>query len=186
MTLRPALTLVALLLFFASGAMADGFDLTATSTVADSTSLNISLVLTGSLSGTPGVYDITGITGTVNGISVSKALPGAGIILDSPVVNGWYIEYDNLLSVSAPYFDLYGLGFELANGSYANLYYNGSDLYAQLGDNPPFQEVVTVTSLVDPPNSTVPEPSTLALLCVGLLALGAWVTRKQVVLTASR
>jgi len=186
MTLRHALTLVALLLFFASGAMADGFDLTATSTAGDTTSLNISLVLTGSLSGTPGVYDITGITGTVNGVNVTSALPGAGTILDSPVVNGWYIEYDNLLNLSAPYFDLYGLGFQLANGTYANLYYNGYDLYAQLGDNPPFQEVVTVTSLVDPPPPSVPEPGTLGLLSVGLLALGALVARKQVVLTASR
>ena len=178
MTSRHGLVLVALLLFFASGAMADQFDLTATSTASDPTSLNISLVLTGSSSGTPGEYDITGITGTVNGMNVANSLPGAGSILDSPVVNGWYIEYDNLLSLSAPYFDLYGLGFELADGTYANLYYSGSDLYAQLGNNPPFQEVVTVTSVVDPPS--VPEPGTLTLLCVGLLALGALVTRKQV------
>ena len=56
-------------------------------------------------------------------MNVTNALPGAGSIFDSPVVNGWYIEYDNLLSLSAPYFDLYGLGFQLADGTYANLYY---------------------------------------------------------------
>jgi len=78
-----------------------------------------------------------------------------------------------VLFSSQPYVDYFGLGFQLSRGTLANLYYSGGYLFAELGSNPPFQESVSV--------QTVPEPGTLALLCVGLLALGALVTRKQVV-----
>ncbi len=47
----------------------------------------------------------------------------------------------------------------MADGSLANLHYNGGYLCAQLGNTPPFQECVTIQS--------VPEPGTLVLLCAG-------------------
>jgi hypothetical protein len=169
MTSKVGLVLAGLLLFFASGAMADQFDLTATGATT-----NINVVLTGTQSGTPGIFDITGVNGTIDGQSatlLSTTAPGA--ISFSPVVNNWQIEYDNLLYGNQPCIDYFGLGFQLSNGTLANLYYSGGYLFAELGSNPPFQESVSV--------QTVPEPGTLALLCVGLLALGALLTRKQVV-----
>lgn len=176
MNSKHVLILVALLLFFASGAVADQFDLTATSTPGDPTPVSISLTLTGSYSTTLGAYEITGISGYVNNEAITSGLnAGTGAIYTTPTVDGWYIEYDNLLYLNAPYFDLYGLGFQLANGTYANLYDEGGDLYAQLGGTDPLIECVTV---VDP--VAAPEPGTLALLCVGLLTLGALVTRRQI------
>jgi len=170
MVWKVSVVLSVLLLFFASGAVADSttFDLTATGT-----NTTMTLTLTGTPSAaSPGVYDITGATGTIDGQSVTLlTTTGPGVISDSSVADGWYIEYDNLLSLNGPYVDYYGLGFELANGTLANLYYNAGYLYAELGNNPPSQEVVTV--------QLVPEPGTLALLCVGLLVLTGLVTRKQ-------
>lgn len=173
---KHALVLVALLLFFASGAVADQvFDLTASGP-----GTSISLQLDGTLIGS-GVYDITSVlSGTIDGYSVTLLPTTPPITASNPydtsgVVNGWLIEYDNLLYLNAPYVDYYGLGFNVATGgagTLANLYYSGGYLYAELGDNPPSQEYVDVT--------LVPEPGTLALLCVGLLALGALVTRRQV------
>ena len=169
MPAKVGLVLAGLLLFFASGAMADQFDLTASGPTT-----NINIVLTGTQSGTPGIFDITGVDGTIDG-ETATLLPttGPGAINISPVVNNWEIEYDNLLQTNQPYVDYFGLGFQLSNGTLANLYYSGGYLFAELGSNPAFQESVSVP--------TVPEPGTLALLCVGLLALGALVTRKQVV-----
>jgi len=163
-------------LLCATGAMADGgtFDLTATGS-----STNISLTLTGTaVAGSPGVFDITSLSGTVDGVSATL-LPtsGAGVVTDSTGVNGWLIEYDNVLNMNGPYFDLYGLGIALAGGGLGNLYYSDGYLYAQLGNNPPDQFSVSV-SVVDPPNVATPEPGSIALLASGLLAMILLALRK--------
>jgi hypothetical protein len=164
MKLRVVL-FAALLLLFASGVMADQFDLTATGATTD-----INLVLTGDQI-SPGVYNITGTTGTIDGLAAALlATSGIGVVTNSNVVNGWFIQYDNLLNLNTPYVDYWGLGMSLADGSLVNLYYNGGYLYAALGNNPPFQDSVTIQN--------VPEPGTLALLCAGLLCL-AFLVRKQ-------
>ncbi len=108
------------------------------------------------------MFCITGLTGTADGQSATLlATSGPGLVTNSSVVNNWFIEYDNLLSFNQPYFDLWGLGMTLADGSLANLYDNGGYL---------FQECVTIQS--------VPEPGTLVLLCAGLPGLG-FLPRKQ-------
>jgi hypothetical protein len=165
------------LLLCATGAMADGgtFDLTASGNTT-----SISLTLTGTaVAGSPGVFDITSATGTIDGLSATL-LPttGAGAVTDTTGVNGWLIEYDNLLNMNGPYVDLYGLGLALAGGGLANIYYSGGYWYAQLGNNPPDQFSISVT-VVDPPGVSTPEPGSIALLAAGLLAMVLLALRKQ-------
>jgi hypothetical protein len=158
------------LLFLATVAMADQFSITA---VGNTT--NISASLTGTDSGTPGIFDITGMTGTVNGLDATL-LPtsGPGVATNSAVVNGWWTIYDNLLNMNtgSPYFDVDGLGFTLSDGSIGNLFYSGGYLYAQLGDNPPFSEAVSVSAIA------TPEPSSLILLGTGALGFFGPIRRK--------
>jgi hypothetical protein len=174
--LKVGLLVLVGLLISAASAKADGttFDLTASGV-----GTNISLVMTGTaVSGSPGVFDITGLSGTVDGLSATLlATSGPGMVTTTTAVNGWLIEYDNVLNMNGPYLDLYGLGFLLSNGALGNLYYSGGYLYAQLGNNPPNQEQVNV-SVVDPPGVTAPEPGSLALLMAGLLAVCLFALRK--------
>ena len=88
-------------------------------------------------------------------------------------MNGWLIQFDNLLYINQPYLDLYGLGFTLADGTIGNIYYNSGYFYAELGNNPPFQEQLTLSSV------QTPEPSSLLMLCGGLLILGGFLASKR-------
>jgi len=174
--LKVSLLILLGLLLCATGAKADGtFDLTATGV-----GTNISLILTGTaVSGHPGLFDITGLSGKVDGLGATLLVTSApGVVTDTIGVNGWLIQYDNVLSLNGPYLDLYGLGFVLSNGALGNLYYSGGYLYAELGNNPPSQEQVNVT-VVDPPAAAVPEPGSLALMMAGLLAVYLVARRKQ-------
>jgi hypothetical protein len=62
MNSKVGLVLAGLLLFFALGAMADPFDLTATGATTDT-----NIVLTRAQAGIPGIFDITGVNGTFDG-----------------------------------------------------------------------------------------------------------------------
>jgi len=162
------------LLLFAIGAKADTFDLTAT----NGSNTVISLNLTGTVTATPGVYDITGISGTVdfdgvtsNVVNILPTTAGA-TYSTSTAVDGWEILYDNLLNVNAPYVDYYGLGFSLSDGLLGNIYYDNGYLYAQLDGAPPSQVPLTVSVV------QTPEPSSLALLVAGMVALMLLVIRR--------
>jgi len=140
---------------------ADEFTLTAT---AGSTTV-ISATLWGTPSGTLGVDDITSMSGTVDGLSATiLATSAPGIVTTSSAVADVAIQYDNLLSLTAPYVDYYGLGFTLANGTLGNLYYSDGYFYAEL-DPTTLDEPVSVTVV------QTPETSSLMLLGMGLLAL---------------
>ena len=174
--LRSSALIGICVLFCASGARADStFDLTATGT-----GTKISLVMIGkAVSGEPGEFDITSLSGTVDGYSATLlATSGPGVITESKGVNGWLIEFDDLLNMNGPYLDAYGLGFTLSDGALGNLYYSDGYLYAQLGNSPPSEEAVSV-SVVDPPGVNAPEPGSLALLSA-LVAICLLVLRKHI------
>jgi hypothetical protein len=169
-----ALVVVALL-FLTTAAVADTFNLTAVGT-----GITLTATLTGTASG-GGLFNLTGMTGTVNGMGVSGLLATSspGTPTNSAVVNGWYITYDNVLNMNTPYFDLYGLGFALNDGTLANLYYSQGYLYGQLGSNPPTPWTSVNVSVTNPDGTQVPEPASLTLFGCGLLALGARMRKRH-------
>jgi hypothetical protein len=172
---KVGVVLTACLLLFTMRAKADEFDLTATGAAGTT----VDLTLTGNET-SPGVYDITSITGEIDSLTATILNTSApGVVTTSAGVNGYDILYDNVFNVDAPYFDLYGLGFTLSDGTLANLYYSGDFLYTQLGDNPPFLDTLTTLTAVQSP-----EPSGVLLLGLGLLAVaGMSLVRKPFVQT---
>ena len=158
-----------LVLLVPNALRADTFSLTA-SGGADS----INATLTATLSGTPGVYDITGISGIANGESVSllsTSSPGVATVFCCEVISGstQEVTYNNLLYTNgAPFFDNDGLAFKLADGTVANLFESltGGYLYFPDPSAPNFDEPVSVTV------ARAPENGTLALLLAGMFALG--------------
>jgi PEP-CTERM motif len=69
------------------------------------------------------------------------------------------------MNTGSPYFDVAGLGFTLSDGSIGNLFYSGGYLYAQLGNNPPFSQEVTVNAVA------APEPSSMIMFGTGLVGV---------------
>jgi PEP-CTERM motif len=177
LNLKLSMILGCALLVFAMGAMADEFNLTATGNTT-----SIFATLTGTPTGTPGVFDVTNLSGSVDGLSATLlATSGPGVETSSITVNGYSILYDNILNMNLPYFDADGLGFSLSDGTIGNLYCSGGVcLYGQLGGIPPFLEVLQQVSVTATPT---PEPGTLVLLGTGLLIISIMTVfrRKQIV-----
>ena len=78
-----------------------------------------------------GFYQIVGITGADNGVTITGLQPtGTAVPGNEPYV------IDNLVSATEPWLTKQGLGFSLANGNYANPFYNGSIYYEYLSVPP--------------------------------------------------
>jgi hypothetical protein len=78
-----------------------------------------------------GFYQITGITGSDNGVAITDLQPtGTAIPGNKPYA------VDNLVSTAEPRLTMHGFGFSLANGNYANPFYNGSSFYEYLSAPP--------------------------------------------------
>ena len=65
-----------------------------------------------------GFYEITGIKGEANGVSITGLQPAETSI---PGNDGYPV--DNLVRTEAPQLSLHGFGYALANGTYANPFY---------------------------------------------------------------
>jgi hypothetical protein len=78
-----------------------------------------------------GFYQIVGITGADNGVTITGLQPtGTAVPGNEPYV------IDNLVSATEPWLTKQGFGFSLANGNYANPFYNGSIYYEYLSVPP--------------------------------------------------
>jgi hypothetical protein len=112
-----------------------------------------------------GFYQIVGITGTDNGVTISGLQPtGTAIPGNEPYA------VDNLVSAAEPHLTTHGFGFSLANGNYANPFYKGSIYYEYLSV-PPYVNGAGPERPVSFSAAIVPEPSAASLMLAGLVGL---------------
>jgi hypothetical protein len=112
-----------------------------------------------------GFYQIVGITGTDNGATITGLQPTG-----TPIPGNEPYAVDNLVSAVEPRLTAHGFGFSLANGDYANPFYNGSNYYEYLSV-PPYQNGAGPERPVSFSAAIVPEPSAASLILAGLVGL---------------
>ncbi len=131
-----------------------------------------SVLLTANTTSTKGEFLITAASGTINSEAASLLAQGS-----YPSVG----PNDNLLfyplTSGQSSFDVDGVSFVLADGTDYNVYQQAGQYFATVG---PQRAVGTINTLSVMPASTVtPEPSSLALLSTGVLALGGALRRRS-------
>lgn len=170
-------------------AKADTFLFTATGT-----GLTVTATLTGTADpNVAGAFDLTGGSGTWNGIAITLYLPSAtsgtfqtANFTSPPFTYDTSYEYDDVVYTSGNgglAFDGYGLLFSAADDHF-NPYAQGPDyvysddetLYGY--DAPLYTVTLTDLGPSTPPSSVTPEPSSIALLGTGLLGMAGVMKRR--------
>lgn len=150
-----------------------------------------STIITASPTATPGVDQITAISGDIDGARIGGLATGT-LSADGTYqyVNYFSLgtynygpEFDNLYYTTGAPLDTYGIGITLADGSVANIYEDNGTFYflynqnftpADVNDLTPGETLGTVDV------APVPEPSNLLLLGTGTLALAGPMRRRLV------
>jgi hypothetical protein len=112
-----------------------------------------------------GFYQIVGITGTDNGAAITRLQ-----LTGTPIPGNEPYAVDNLVSAVEPRLTAHGFGFSLANGDYANPFYNGSNYYEYLSV-PPYVNGAGPERQVSFSAAIVPEPRGASLMLAGLVGL---------------
>jgi hypothetical protein len=112
-----------------------------------------------------GFYQIVGITGTDNGATITGLQPTG-----TPIPGNEPYAVDNLVSAVEPRLTVHGFGFSLANGDYANPFYNGWNYFEYLSV-PPHKNGAGPERPVSFSATIVPEPSAASLMLAGLVGL---------------
>jgi hypothetical protein len=127
---------------------------------------------------TPGVFDVTNITGKVNGTAITGLIPGSYDPSNPTENDNGDFYFDNVFYSTEPYLDNAGLGIDVGNSGYqVNFFYNsGPDSYWFWdNDNNTNFALDSFTVAVAP----TPEPSSLLLLGTGVLGFAGAIRRRM-------
>ena len=132
-----------------------------------------------------GGYDITGISGTVTGLS-SGAITGLVSNPNQPTQGTYYAgsygwNYDNVLFPGSVPFDNNGILFSFGTDIVANLYSVGSLFYLSVDNPSSFWNPgdVGTLSVSDPPATPVPAALPLFATGLGLVGLLGWYRKRK-------